>query len=96
MRMHGLISAVVCTAVLAGCAAPALQIPREVKVAVATPCIDARDRPVRPHLLTEGELLALDSYRRTWALWAEWLQLRLYVGELEPIIEACSKIPTGR
>jgi hypothetical protein len=86
-----LICAVICT-VLAGCAGPELQIPKEVSVAVPTACVDAKDKPLRPQLMTRAEILALDDYRRTLAIWGEWLKLTLYTGALEPVVDACSRI----
>ncbi len=77
---------------LTGCASP-VQIPQTVQVPTPVPCLAAADKPARPVLRTEEQLLGLDRYRRTHALWAEWLRLTGYVGELEAVVEGCSRIP---
>ncbi len=77
---------------LAGCATP-IEIPKTVYESVPVPCLDPADRPQRPQLRTEEQLLGLDRYRRTHALWAEWLKLQTYVPQLEAVVEGCSRIP---
>lgn len=78
---------------LIGCASAPLQIPKEVKVEVPVACIAAADRPERPTLLSDAELLALDDYRRTWALWGDRLERQGYESKLEAVAEGCSRIP---
>lgn len=70
-----------------------LEIPKEVSVPTPVPCISADARPQRPVLRTRDELLALDSHRRTHAAWADLWRSRAYLGELEAVVEGCSRIP---
>lgn len=76
---------------LTGCAS-GVTIPTEVRVAVPTPCIAPADRPERPPLRSDAELLALDSYRATWALWGERLELLAYSQRMEAVVEGCSRL----
>lgn len=79
---------------LAGCAsAPQVEIPKEVRVPVPVACIAPQDRPQRPPLRSDAELLALDTYRRTWAVWSDRLARQAYEAELEVVVEQCSRIP---
>lgn len=77
---------------LAGCTGP-LKIPTEVKVPVPVPCINAADRPQRPDLATDADLLAMDRYKRTWALWGDRAEREVYQARLEAVVDGCSKIP---
>ena len=76
---------------LAGCATP-LQIPREVKVPDPVPCLDTKDRPARPAILSSAELLLLSRYDRTLQLWIDHELLRGYTVKLEAIAERCSQL----
>lgn len=80
---------------LAGCASTGVEIPREVRVQVSIPCVSPTERPERPALLSDGELLALDSYRATWALWGDRLERQAYEAKLEAIVEGCSRLPVN-
>lgn len=75
---------------LAGCAST-VEIPKEVKVPVPVPCV--QERPQRPPLLSDAELLALDRYKRTHALWGDRIERQRYQSELETVVEGCSRIP---
>lgn len=90
-----IIRSVVCCAViaLAGCAS-GVTVPREVRVAVPVTCIAPADRPERPALLSDGDILMLDTYRAVYALWGDRLELQGYQAKLEAIVEGCSRIPT--
>jgi hypothetical protein len=81
-------------ALLAGCST--LNIPKEVRVPVPVPCIDPKDRPQRPALMSDAELLALDRYKRTHALWADRAERQTYQEKLEAVVEGCSRIPELR
>lgn len=76
----------------AGCAStrePA--VPREVRVPVPVPCVAREDIPARPEIPGARELLALDRYERTLALWTAHARLERYAAELEAIVEACAR-----
>ncbi len=81
------------TALLVGCATR-LEMPKEVRVAVPVACIAPADRPAKPTLMADGDILALDTYRATWALWGERLELLGYAAKLEAVVEGCSRIPS--
>jgi hypothetical protein len=78
---------------LAGCASQTVTVPREVKVAVPVPCVS--ERPQKPALRTEAELLAMDRYRRTLAAWSDLRAYEAYSAELEAVVEGCSRIPNA-
>lgn len=86
-------AAIALAALLAGCASTGVEIPREVRVQVPVPCLAPEDRPARPLLLTDAEILALDTYRATWALWGDRLELQGYAARLDAIVEGCSQLP---
>lgn len=88
-----IIRSLVCSATLTGCAGSGVTIPREVLVQVPVACIAPADRPERPALLTDAEILALDTYRATWALWGDRLERQAYESRLEAVVEGCSRIP---
>lgn len=79
-------------AALAGCAS-AGRVPERVAVEVPVPCIPAQDVPQRPQLRAEADLMAMDRYRRTLAVWSNWLKLEIYAAELEALVAGCSRLP---
>lgn len=79
---------------LAGCGGLGrVEIPKEVPVPTPVSCIRPEDVPARPVVRTDAELLELDTYRFTHALWAAYQRFKAYAGELEPIAQGCSRIP---
>lgn len=76
---------------LVGCAST-VDIPREVSVPVPVPCVKPELLPERPGFMTDGDILAYDSYRRTWALWMDRALRQAYEAQLEAIVKGCSKI----
>jgi hypothetical protein len=70
-----------------------LQIPKEVRVQVPVPCVDPAKRPKPPAIVDTDALLAMDEGTRTLRTWSDRLRLAGYVGELEAVVEACSRIP---
>jgi len=83
--------------VLAGCASTQqLTIPKETKVPVPVACIDAADIPAPPAVPTEAELLAMNEYSRTIALWLAYLKLEIYKRQAAVVIDRCSRIPAPR
>lgn len=87
------IAIVALVALLTGCASPGIEIPREVRVQVPVACVAPEDRPTRPALLSDGDILLLDSYRAVYALWGDRLERDAYERKLEAIVEGCSRIP---
>lgn len=86
----------IAVALASGCTTlPSIEVPREVRVPVAAPCVDPAARPKPPAIRRDEDLLAMDAYRRTLATWAERQALRAYAGEAEAVIEGCSRIPAG-
>lgn len=84
-------------AVLAGCeSVPTVTVPKEVKVSVPVPCIDTADAPQAPVVPSEAELLAMDPYRRTLALWVAYVELQIYKLKAAAVVQQCSQIPAGR
>lgn len=96
LRAIGAISIIALIVVLlAGCAS-GVQVPREVKVPTPVACIAPEDKPARPQLLSDGDILILDSYRAVWALWGDRLEREAYEQKLAAIVEGCSRIPAVR
>ena len=81
---------------LTACAAWPLQNPKEVGHAVPVACIDPKDRPEKPEFVTDAEILALDTYRATWALWGDRLERQAYEKQLEAVVEGCSRFRSLR
>jgi hypothetical protein len=98
--MKSMLSALLCSALLAACgAAPTVTPPpvldvQTVKVDVAAPvaCIDPSSVPARPDLLTDKQLLAGGGQQVVDQLWRDHIQQRDYIGLLEPIVQKCSSI----
>lgn len=92
-----LLAALVALAPASGCTTiPEIAVPERVAVQVPVPCVDAATSPQRPATRSEDDLLAMDRYRRTLAVWSELARLRAYAGELEAVVEGCSRIPAAR
>lgn len=89
-------AAAISTALLlaSGCASTArVEVPKEVRVPVPVPCVDATARPKPPAIVDEDALLAMDEGTRTLRLWADHQRLRGHAAVLEAIVEGCSRIP---
>lgn len=82
-----------CYAALAGCAST-VEVPKEVRVPVPVPCIRPEQLPERPQFMTDADILAFDSYRRTWALWLDRALRQAYEAQLEAVAKGCSTIPS--
>lgn len=76
----------VCSALLAGCASGPL-IPKEVRVPVPVSCIERP--PVRPSMLSDAELLALDDYALVIALARDRRVRQGWEAVLEATIAGC-------
>jgi len=69
---------------LAGCGGRAeIKIPEVIYIDRPVPCLPPDGGPKPPEVRTEAQLLALDRYRRTHAVWAERLRLSAYAGEAD-------------
>lgn len=84
-------------AALAGCeSVPTVTVPREVNVPVLAPCIDPADAPQAPAVPSEAELLAMDPYRRTIAVWVAYVELQIYKLKAAAMVQQCSQIPAPK
>ena len=81
------IQILVSSALLAGCASGPPPLPVEVRIPVAVPCI--ADPPVRPDLLTDRDLAALDDYRLVLELARDRRLRQGYEAELEAVVAGC-------
>lgn len=70
----------------AGCASGP-QIPKEIRVPIATPCID--QAPVKPSMLSDAELLALDDYALVIALARDRRVRQGWEAVLEAAVAGC-------
>lgn len=70
---------------LAGCAG--IEVPKEVRVPVAVPCVE--QVPQRPSMMSDQELLALDDYGLVVALARDRRVRQGYIVELEATLEGC-------
>lgn len=95
MKLNLLLAVLVAAAALAACGTSPIDVPKEVKVEVPIACIKPQDRPVRPYLRSKDDLVAMDLYRRTLAIAADWLKLWVYAAELEALVDGCSRIPAA-
>ena len=96
-RLLPLLSGVMATALASGCSTiPEIAVPEKVLVQVPVPCVHPDSRPPRPATRTEADLLAMDTYGRTLAAWSDLARLRAYAGELEAVVEGCSRIPAAK
>jgi len=78
---------------LMGCAGQEIKVPERVEVPVPVACISPAERPAKPAVRTEADLMAMDHYRRTLAAWSDLKKLGIYAGQLEALVEGCSRIP---
>ena len=81
-----------CLLALQGCGgfATRVEIPKEVKVIVAVPCVKKSDLPTRPELRSDDEILALDRFKRTIAMWGERLDREDYEAKMAAVLAACA------
>lgn len=84
--MIRMIRILVSCAVLTGCASVP-QIPKEIRVPVAVPCIDRV--PQRPSMLSDSELLALDDYGLVIALARDRRVRQGWEATIEALLEGC-------
>ena len=71
---------------LSGCASVP-QAPEAIRVQVPVPCVG--DPPVRPSMLTDAQLLALDDYGLVIALAQDRRVRQGYHAELEAVVAGC-------
>lgn len=92
-RLLLLCVAVLAAALATGCSTvPEIAVPEKVLVQVPVPCVHPDSRPQRPATRTEDDLLNMDTYGRTLATWSDLARLRAYAGELEAVVEGCSRL----
>ena len=94
MRRAIAIGAGVALMLLAGCSSfPSVTVPREISKATPVPCVPEDKRPARRKFRTMPEILELGDFHGLIALRLERQQAIDYAGELEAVVEGCSKIP---
>jgi len=77
---------------LSGCASrETIKLPEKVYITVTKACLDRKDVPVRPMLREDVELLAMDRYKRTIAMWDERRAREEYEKKQAAILEACTR-----
>jgi hypothetical protein len=81
---------------LAGCSTiHEIKVPETIYVPTPIPCIRPEKLPTKPVLRSQAEILLLDDYRATHALWAAYGRALGYVGQLEVIADGCSRIQSA-
>jgi hypothetical protein len=91
--MKSRICALLCSALVAGCAVAPAETPIiqtkavEAKVIVSTPCVSAI--PAAPDLLSDKDLLTGSGKQVADQLWADHLEQRDYIGELVAALTGC-------
>lgn len=85
--MIRMIRILVSSALLVGCASGPPPLPAEVRVPIAVPCLS--EVPVRPDLLLDGALAALDDYRLVLELARDRRRRQGYIAELEAVVAGC-------
>lgn len=79
---------------LASCSGlPAIKVPETVKVPVPVACVNPGKRPKPPAIVDTAALMAMDERARTLRTFADRTTLIVYAGELEAVVEGCSRIP---
>lgn len=92
MKLFAVVAAVL---LCAACStATNINVPKETKVQVSVPCV--QEKPKRPELRSESDLMAMDRFRRTLATWSDYIKLWIYTRELEAVVEGCSKLGPPR
>lgn len=77
---------------LQGCASLFHQPPPTVNIPVPVPCVKPDDRPKRPALVTKAELDAYTDYQYVLGLERHRILSEAYVGELEALVDTCSRL----
>ena len=92
-----LLAVLAAAAALAACSGmPEIQVPTEIKVQVPVACVRPEQRPEKPAVRLESDLMAMDRYRRTLAAWSDLKKLEIYSARLEALVEGCSSLPPAR
>lgn len=73
--------------ILVGCGT---QLPKVVEVPVAVPCV--KEKPVRPALVTDADLMGMSDYRMALALRQHHILSGGYIAELEAVVDGCSRL----
>lgn len=73
----------------AGCGAT---LPKVVETPVPVPCISPDEKPMRPTLVTDGDLRRMSDYQMALALRQFHVNAGDYITELEAVVEGCSRL----
>ncbi len=76
---------------VAGCDGTMPKLPERVEVPVPVPCIGKGDIPPRPAFWKDEDLMVLDRFKRTIAVWDERREREVYERDLEAIVRACAR-----
>lgn len=76
-----------CVVALGGCMETLPKVPEKVFVEVSVPCL--KQEPSKVALRSDAELLAMDQYRRTIAMWDERREMRAEIDRQHAALLAC-------
>lgn len=94
MRFSLLLMTSAACALILGCA-PAVQVPEQVRIEVAVRCVDPAKIPPRPPVRSESDLLAMDRFRRTLAVWQDMRRWEAHAEQLAALVAGCAALPPG-
>ncbi len=83
---------IACALGLTGCASLFRDPPPTVSIPVPVPCIKPDDKPKRPALVSKAELDGYTDYQYVLGLERQRVLSEAYVGELEAIVDTCSRL----
>lgn len=93
-RVRPAVLASACTFLLGlqGCDTLFRRPPPTASIPVPVPCVKPEDKPKRPDLVTKAELDGYTDYQFVLGLERHRVQSEAYIGELEVLVETCSRL----
>lgn len=82
------LSFICCAAALLSSCASVPDLPKEVTIPVAVPCVPV-DTPLAPETLSIAQLAAMSDYELVLRIAADRLDLIAWVRQIEPVLQAC-------